>query len=105
MVAPIVERAISVCQRLLAQQGLQPGQISRVVLVGGPAHMPIIKSRVAAELAPIAEGNGDPMTLVARGAALYAATIGFKNSAGIPQQPQAQMNQCVFMVATPQRVR
>ena len=102
MVAPIVERAISVCQRLLAQQGLQPGQISRVVLVGGPAHMPIIKSRVAAELAPIAEGNGDPMTLVARGAALYAATIGFKNTAQESlQQPQAQVDQCVLWLQHP----
>jgi len=102
MVAPIVERAISVCQRLLVQQGLQPGQISRVVLVGGPAHMPIIKSRVAAELAPIAEGNGDPMTLVARGAALYAATIGFKNtSQEFLQQPQSQVDQCVLWLQHP----
>lgn len=102
MIAPIVERAISVCKRLITQQGLQPEQICRVVLVGGPAHMPVIKTRVAAELAPIAEGNGDPMTLVARGAALYAATIGFKNTPQQPQQEQqAQQDQCVLWLQHP----
>jgi len=83
--APIVERAISICLRLIAQHGLNREQIGRIVLVGGPAHMPIIKTRVAEQLAQLAEGNGDPMTLVARGAALYAATIGLKNQAAVEQ--------------------
>ncbi|HEY6530031.1 MAG TPA: Hsp70 family protein [Cellvibrionaceae bacterium] len=103
LIAPIVERAIEVCLRLISQQGLQREQISRVVLVGGPAHMPVIKTRVAAELAPIAEGNGDPMTLVARGAALYAATIGFKNNPQIEaaEQARASKNACELWVQYP----
>lgn len=103
LMAPIVERAVEVCKRLINQQGLSLAQISRVVLVGGPAHMPVIKNRVAAELAPIAEGNGDPMTLVARGAALYAATIGFKNTQQAQAQAQAQLakNACELWVQYP----
>jgi molecular chaperone DnaK len=103
LIAPIVERAIEVCKRLISQQGLTLAQISRVVLVGGPAHMPVIKNRVAAELAPIAEGNGDPMTLVARGAALYAATIGFKNSQqqDTAAQAAASKNACELWVQYP----
>lgn len=73
---PVFERTIEVCKRLLESKGLQPGQLERVVLVGGPTVMPMFKSRVGQALsAPIAEGH-DPMTMVARGAAIYAATAG-----------------------------
>jgi len=71
---PLVDRALEVCVRLLKANGLGPGKLAKIVLVGGPTVMPIVRQRVAAKLeAPIAEGH-DPMTLVAQGAALYAAT-------------------------------
>jgi len=72
--APLVDRAVEVCLRLLSAHGLGPGRLAKVVLVGGPTVMPLVRQRVAARLeATIAEGH-DPMTLVAQGAALYAAT-------------------------------
>ncbi len=71
---PLCDRAIEVCLGLLRQHGLGPGRLARVVLVGGPTLMPMVRQRVAARLeAKIAEGH-DPMTLVAQGAAIYAAT-------------------------------
>ncbi len=71
---PLVDRALEVCVRLMQGNGLGPGKLAKVVLVGGPTVMPIVRQRVAAKLeATIAEGH-DPMTLVAQGAALYAAT-------------------------------
>jgi len=71
---PLVDRALDVCLRLLATNGLGPGRLAKLVLVGGPTVMPMVRQRVAARLeATIAEGH-DPMTLVAQGAALYAAT-------------------------------
>jgi molecular chaperone DnaK len=79
--APLVDRALDVCVRLLTANGLGPGRLAKVVLVGGPTVMPIVRARVAARLeAPIAEGH-DPMTLVAQGAALYAATAGLDGRA------------------------
>lgn len=73
---PVFERTIAVCRRLLESKGIAGGQLARVVLVGGPTVMPMFRERVSAALgAPIAEGH-DPMTLVARGAAIYAATAG-----------------------------
>jgi molecular chaperone DnaK len=72
--APLVDRAIDVCVRLMTAHGLGAGQLARLVMVGGPTVMPMVRARVAARLeAGIAEGH-DPMTLVAQGAALYAAT-------------------------------
>jgi molecular chaperone DnaK len=88
LVTPLVDRAIDVCARLCTAQGLGAGKLARVVLVGGPTVMPIVRSRVAARLeTQIAEGH-DPMTLVAQGAALYAATAGLDGRA-VAQAPQA----------------
>ncbi|MBA3391322.1 MAG: Hsp70 family protein [Deltaproteobacteria bacterium] len=71
---PLIDRALDVCMRLLSQNGLGPGRLGKLVLVGGPTVMPMVRARVSARLeAPLAEGH-DPMTLVAQGAALYAAT-------------------------------
>ncbi|AUX47469.1 heat-shock protein Hsp70 [Sorangium cellulosum] len=74
--APIIDRSIAVCKRLLATHGLEASQLARVVLVGGPTVMPALRARVRDALgAPFGEGL-DPMTLVAQGAAIYAATAG-----------------------------
>jgi molecular chaperone DnaK len=79
--APLVDRALDVCVRLMTAHGLGPGRLARVVLVGGPTVMPLVRNRVAARLeAPLAEGH-DPMTLVAQGAAIYAATAGLDGRA------------------------
>jgi molecular chaperone DnaK len=73
---PLVERSIAVCQRLLSAHGVGGSALERVVLVGGPTVMPLVRREVAARLeAPLGEGL-DPMTLVAEGAAIYAATAG-----------------------------
>ncbi|WP_428261708.1 Hsp70 family protein [Haliangium sp.] len=73
---PVVERSLDVCRRLLTAHGLRPDQIERVVLVGGPTVTPFVRQRIEAGLgARVAEGH-DPMTLVAQGAAIYAATAG-----------------------------
>ena len=78
---PLVDRALEVCVRLMQANGLAPGRLGRLVLVGGPTVMPMVRARVSARLeAGIAEGH-DPMTLVAQGAALYAATAGLDGRA------------------------
>ncbi len=98
--APVVGKAISICIRLLAQHGLTTGQLGRVVLVGGPANMPIVKTEVLDKLAPLAAEKEDPMTLVAKGAALYAATIGLKNQfQGAESKPKT--NACELWIQYP----
>jgi molecular chaperone DnaK len=87
---PLVDRAIEVCLRLLSTHGLAPGRLARLVLVGGPTVMPMVRSRVSARLeAAIAEGH-DPMTLVAQGAALYAATAGLDGRAQAAAPPSGR---------------
>jgi molecular chaperone DnaK len=72
----LLERSVEVCRRLLRHNRVSPSDLSKIVFVGGPTNMPSLRDRVGALLgAPIAEGH-DPMTLVAQGAAIYAATAG-----------------------------
>ncbi len=74
--APVIDKTLAVCARLLTASGLAAEQLAHVVLVGGPTVMPVVRRRLHEQLGvAIAEGH-DPMTLVARGAAIYAATAG-----------------------------
>ena len=58
--------------------------VGRVVFVGGPTLMPALRERIGGFFGGrVAEGI-DPMTLVARGAALYAATVGLSARPAAP---------------------
>jgi len=75
-IAPLVDRSVAVCMRLLANHGVKPGELGKIVMVGGPTVIPSLRERVGQALeAPFAQGL-DPMTLVAQGAALFAASAG-----------------------------
>ena len=82
--APLVERSIDVCRRLLARHRADVRALTRVVLVGGPTVTPFLRRRVAEALqAPFGE-NLDPMSLVARGAAVHAASVGLEATPATP---------------------
>lgn len=73
LIGAFVDRSLTICDRLLRTHGLSPSALERVVLVGGPTVIPRLRERVGEALrAPFGEGF-DPMTLVAQGAALFAA--------------------------------
>lgn len=67
-----VERSIDACRKLLKENGYQPGDIDRVVFIGGPTRMPIVRSRVPEQLGIAGDLDSDPMTAVAFGAAIFA---------------------------------
>ncbi|MEZ4452363.1 MAG: Hsp70 family protein [Nannocystaceae bacterium] len=81
--APAIERTLTVCQRLLQSHGITPGTLRHVVMVGGPSVMPGVRRRVSEGLGCSLSEGLDPMTLVAQGAAIYAAT------AGLDARPQS----------------
>lgn len=77
LMEPFVLRSINTCRKALADKRLGPANIEKILLVGGPTLAPYLRQR----LADVKEGLGipldfsiDPMTVVARGAAVYAAT-------------------------------
>ena len=87
---PLVDRSIGVCVRLLRTHGLDPGQLSRLVLVGGPTVMPVLRQRLH-DLFGVKLADGlDPMTLVAQGAALYAASANLDARPAPKQEEQGR---------------
>ena len=74
VVEPLFQRAIDQAKTLLNRHGLQGSDLDELILVGGPTYSPILREMLAHQ---IREPNTsvDPMTVVARGAALFASTI------------------------------
>ena len=79
MVDPVMEpffkRATGICRKVLERNGLTGGQLTKVILVGGPTFSPFLRQMIRDEVSPNVDTSVDPMTAVARGAALYAATL------------------------------
>lgn len=73
-VAPIFQRAIDKTQKLLRRHHVTGRDLDQLILVGGPTHSPLFRKMIADQ---ICEPNysQDPMTVVAKGAALFGLTI------------------------------
>ena len=75
VIAPIFQRAVDICKKLLERNNLNGNQLTKVILVGGPTHSPVIRRMLKEQITPKVDTSIDPMTVVATGAALYASTI------------------------------
>lgn len=75
LAGPYFQQAIDITQNLLKRNNLKSDDLATVVMVGGPAYTPLLQEMARQQLTPRADFNNDPMTIVARGAALHAATI------------------------------
>lgn len=74
---PLVLRTIEHCRRVLSSAHLKPSDIRRVILVGGPTMMPVVRRVLADDRAGLGlpvDTTVDPMTAVARGAAIFAGS-------------------------------
>ncbi|HZG03219.1 MAG TPA: Hsp70 family protein [Streptomyces sp.] len=76
--APYYDRAVKCCRDALAEGGLQPADIDRLLLVGGTTLAPTLRERLADPrhgLGIRIDHSQDPTTVVARGAAIFAGTV------------------------------
>ncbi|WMX16514.1 Hsp70 family protein [Aureispira sp. CCB-E] len=72
--APVFQKAIDICLELLKRNNLQGSSLDTLLLVGGPTHSPILRKMLEEQICK-PNASVDPMTVVAKGAALYASTI------------------------------
>ena len=75
LVNPIVERCKSSIDKALEDAKLSSSDITKIVLVGGPTRMPLVKKFVSNILGKEAESGIDPMEAVAFGAAIQAGIM------------------------------
>jgi len=75
LVNPIVERCKSSIDKALEDAKTSSSDITKIVLVGGPTRMPLVKTFVSDTLGKEAESGIDPMEAVAFGAAIQAGIM------------------------------
>ncbi len=75
IVLPIVERTTKPVMQALKDAKLEPKDIEKVILVGGPTRMPIVQRYVEQLLGKKIERGVDPMEAVAFGAAVQAGVL------------------------------
>lgn len=75
VVTPIFQKAINICKDLLKRNNLQGSDLDSLILVGGPTYSPVLREMLKEQITPNIDTSVDPMTAVAKGAALYAAGI------------------------------
>ena len=69
-----IERSIHIATRLLEKQSIPKASVAKVILVGGPTRTPLLRNMVTARMGIPIESSIDPMTVVAEGAATFAAS-------------------------------
>lgn len=84
---PIFQKAVDICLTLLSRNKLSGDKLDQIVLVGGPTRLPLIRQMLEQQVAHVGNTDIDPMTVVAKGAALYASTL------DIPAEMVASNNQ------------
>ncbi len=75
LVRPIIERARKPIEEALKGAKISASDISKVILVGGPTRMPIVKKFVEDIMGKKVESGVDPMECVAIGASIQGAVL------------------------------
>lgn len=83
-VASVIDRCLDLARRALEGARLSGADLDRVLLVGGPTQMPVVRQALESELSAKLDCSLDPMTVVAYGASLFAATLEKTVGADIP---------------------
>ncbi|MBN8707339.1 MAG: Hsp70 family protein [Bacteroidetes bacterium] len=73
--SPIFQKAIDITKGLLKRNNLKGPDLGALILVGGPTYSPILRRMLKEQITEKVDTSVDPMTVVAKGAALFASTI------------------------------
>jgi len=75
LIQPIIERCKPSIEKALEDSKLTKSDINKIVMVGGPTRIPLVKKFVSEILGKNVESGVDPMEAVAMGAAIQAGII------------------------------
>lgn len=78
LLSPIFQKAIDLTKDLLNRNNITADKLTSIVLVGGPTYSPVLREMLSSQLIK-PDTSIDPMTVVSRGAALYASTIAVRD--------------------------
>lgn len=69
------QRAVDKTIELLTNSKIDAGKIDALILVGGPTKTPLLRDMLEQQVTKNVDKSVDPMTVVAKGAAIFASTI------------------------------
>ncbi|MDP4679008.1 MAG: Hsp70 family protein, partial [Cyclobacteriaceae bacterium] len=75
ILSPIYQKSINITKELLERNNIDRNNINALILVGGPTYSPILRKMLKEQVTDNVDTSVDPMTVVAKGAALFASTI------------------------------
>src|SRR5574340_814023 len=75
LVRPVIERCRGPVEQALHDAGITPKDVDRIVFVGGPTRMPVVRAYFEELFGRKAEMGVDPMECVAAGAAIQAGVL------------------------------
>lgn len=74
VLSPIFQKAVDISKKLLERNNLKGSSLDSLILVGGPTFSPIVRKMLEKQICK-PDTSVDPMTVVSKGAALYASTV------------------------------
>jgi molecular chaperone DnaK len=74
VLAPVFQKAIDTSIKLLERNNLKGNSLESLILVGGPTFSPVLRKMLEKQICT-PDTSADPMTVVSKGAALYASTV------------------------------
>lgn len=78
VLSPVFQKAVDISKKLLERNNLKGSSLNSLILVGGPTFSPIIRKMLEKQICK-PDTTVDPMTVVSKGAALYASTVSLSN--------------------------
>ena len=72
VLGPVFQKAVDIAKEVLSRNKLAGDSLNSLILVGGPTFSPVLRELLAAQICT-PDTSVDPMTVVARGAAIYAS--------------------------------
>jgi len=72
--SPVFQKAIDVSLSLVERNNLKGSSLDSLILVGGSTFSPVLRKMLEAQICK-PDTSADPMTVVSKGAALYASTV------------------------------
>lgn len=72
---PLFQKAIDLTLGLLKRNNLAGKDLDKLILVGGPTFSPILRKMLREQITEDVDTSVDPMTVVAKGAAIFASAI------------------------------
>ena len=81
IISELVESSVCLARKSVEEAEIDKSALNKIILVGGTTLIPYIRERLSEKFSAPLDISIDPITVVARGAAIYGSTVKVKSSA------------------------